>query len=78
MEFVNITEDIKASPGEYIFHVPTRQIVLCGAFNRTDNTIRVMSNGTLFSDKIQNFQKIKVNKRNERKMQYTRCKGCKK
>lgn len=78
MEFVNITEDIKASPGEYIFHVPTKQIVLCGAFNRVDNTIRVMSNGKLFSDKIQNFQKIKLNKSDRHDMQHSKCKGCQK
>ena len=34
MELHEITEEIKAFPGEYIYHIPTKQIVLCGSFNR--------------------------------------------
>ena len=62
MEFIEITKDLKASPGEYIFHIPTRQVVLCGAFNREDNTIKALGSGRLFIDKISNFQKIKMNR----------------
>tara|TARA_R100000234_G_scaffold109917_1_gene82055 strand:+ start:1254 stop:1490 length:237 start_codon:yes stop_codon:yes gene_type:complete len=76
MEFYKITEDIKAYPGEYIYHVPTKQIVLCGSFNREQNCIRVLSRGRLFTDKIQNFQKIMVKQREAKKYKTSGCKGC--
>ena len=28
MKFIEITENLKATPGEYIYHVPTKQIVV--------------------------------------------------
>ena len=75
MEFYEITEDIKAFPGEYIYHEPSQQIVLCGSFNRNEDKIRVLSGGRLFADKIENFKKIKLNKE-QRKKYVSRCKGC--
>jgi hypothetical protein len=78
MDFIEITEELKATPGEYIYHAPTKQIVLCGAFNRKDNLIRVLGRGQLFSDKIQNFKKIKANKKERQRNYASRCKGCSK
>tara|TARA_B100001250_G_scaffold337919_1_gene304871 strand:- start:259 stop:492 length:234 start_codon:yes stop_codon:yes gene_type:complete len=60
MEFYEIGEDGVAYPGEYVFHVPSRSVVLCGAFNRKEDVIRAMTNGRMLVDKIKNFQKIKV------------------
>jgi hypothetical protein len=76
MEFFEITENIKANPGEYIYHTPTRQIVLCGSFNRNKNQIRALGHGKLFADEIGNFKKIKLNKEEQRRKQTSRCKGC--
>ena len=76
MEFFEITEELKASPGEYIYHTPTKQVVLCGSFNRSKNQVRVLSHGKLFVDKISNFQKIKLNGQERRSKQASRCKGC--
>ena len=42
MKFIEITENLKATPGEYIYHVPTKQIVMCGSFNRTQNRINAL------------------------------------
>jgi len=78
MEFIEITEDIKANPGEYIYHEPTRQIVLCGSFNRRNDQIRALARGKLFTDRIENFKKIKLNNTERKKRQVSRCKGCKK
>lgn len=78
MEFIEITKDLKASPGEYIFHIPTRQVVLCGAFNREDNTIKALGSGRLFIDKISNFQKIKMNRADRKHNNSRKCKGCQK
>ena len=38
MNFVDILEDTKVTPGEYILHTPTNQVVLCGAFSRDMET----------------------------------------
>jgi hypothetical protein len=78
MQFIEITEDIKTFPGEYIYHEPTNQIVLCGSFNRQQNEIKVLSRGRLFVDKIENFKKINMPQSKKRKTTISRCKGCKK
>ena len=39
MEFSEITEDSKVYPGEYIYHEPSKAIVLVGSFNRKQNRI---------------------------------------
>ena len=77
MEFYEITEDQKATPGEYIYHEPSMQIVLCGSFNRKNNMIKAIASGKIMSDKIDNFKKIKLDKKDlARKQAYSRCKGC--
>ncbi len=76
MEFHEITEKDQVHPGEYILHLPTHEIVLCGAFNRKDNLIRGMRRGKLFEDKIGNFQKIVTTQTDRRRMRTSSCKGC--
>ena len=73
MDFYEITEDVKTFPGEYLLHAPSQQIVLCGSFNRRKNQIRVLARGKMFSDKIENFKKIKLNKE---EIAASACKGC--
>jgi hypothetical protein len=77
MEFYEIGENDVAYPGEYVLHVPSRSIALCGAFNREADTLRVMINGRLVEDAIKNFQKIKV-KPKEWKSSTGGCAGCRK
>jgi len=74
MNFEEINGTKRVFPGEYILHKPSQQIVLCGAFQPQAGTIKVMSNGRLFEDKIENFQKIKMT-RNEQ-VRHTRRRGC--
>jgi len=76
MELYEITDELKARPGEYIYHEPTRQIVLCGSFNRKNDQIRVLAAGRLFCDEIKNFKKIKLNKEEKKHRTLSRCKGC--
>tara|TARA_B100001123_G_C15288252_1_gene1016426 strand:- start:1104 stop:1340 length:237 start_codon:yes stop_codon:yes gene_type:complete len=76
MDFLEITEELKATPGEYIYHIPSKQIVLCGSFNRKENVIRALGHGRLFSDKIQNFKKIRTTHRERKRNYASRCKGC--
>jgi hypothetical protein len=74
MEFYKIEEEAKVFPGEYLLHLPTNQIVLCGAFKRVQGLIKYMAHGRLAEDKIENFNKIKK----ERGQKRTKgCGGCK-
>ena len=69
MDFYDITEEQKAFPGEYLLYMPTKQIVLCGAYKRIDGTIKALNNGQLLEDKIEKFKKI-------RGLNSARKKGC--
>ena len=76
MKFIEIQEDAKVFPGEYILHVPTNQVVLCGAFNRKDGCIRVLARGKMFSDAIANIKKINMNQKERKESRRkSRCKG---
>ena len=75
MNFVEIVEESKVYPGEYLLHSPTNQIVLCGAFNYEQNFIRCLNNGKLMTDKVENFKKILATNREQRRAK-TKCKGC--
>ena len=76
MQFHAITEKDKVHPGEYVLHLPTHEIVLCGSFNRAEDKIRGMRRGRLFEDKISNFQKIVTTGSERRDMRASSCKGC--
>lgn len=76
MEFYEITEDLKVSPGEYILHNPSSAVVLCGAFSRSGDKIRVLGPSGIFEDKISNFKKIKSDPQEKKPYKRTRCKGC--
>tara|TARA_R110000782_G_scaffold167679_1_gene259876 strand:+ start:127 stop:369 length:243 start_codon:yes stop_codon:yes gene_type:complete len=79
MKFVEILEGAKVFPGEYILHVPTNQVVLCGAFSPDSGDIRAMARGKMFSDKIVNFKKISMSKEERTKSRKSqRCGSCKK
>ena len=77
MEFLQIAENVKVFPGEYLFHTPSKQIVICGAYKLDEGKIKALANGRLMEDKIEDFQKIKLS-REEKKRRPTRsCGGCK-
>ncbi len=76
MEFYEITEELKVSPGEYVLHSPSNTVVLCGSFSRSRDKIRVLGNAGMFEDEISNFKKIKVEKESRPPARRTRCKGC--
>ena len=79
MEFYEIEESDKVSAGEYILHKPSRSVVLCGVFSREGNEIKAMNNGNLIEDVIENFQKIKMPKKERyRTRAVATCGGCKK
>ena len=78
MEFQPITESDKVGPGEYLLHKPSSRIVMCGAFKRGEGKIKVLSNGKLMEDKIENFQKIKLTRKERHERKTRGCAGCKK
>ena len=57
MKFVNIEDDSKVYPGEYLLYEPKQIIVLCGAFNRSNDVIRAYGQGKYIEDKINAFKK---------------------
>ena len=75
MEFYKIEEEAKVFPGEYLLHVPSNQIVLCGAFKPTQGLIKYMTQGRLAEDKIENFNKINASQKEKKSKR--RCGGCK-
>ena len=78
MEFQIIEENSKIFPGEYLFHQPTNQIVMCGAYKKREGTIKALANGKLMEDKITNFHKILVTKEEQTSpLRRRSCGGCK-
>jgi hypothetical protein len=77
MEFYDIDEKEKVTPGEYLLHRPTETIVMCGAFSRKSNMIRALRTGKLFEDKIGNFKKIRLSRKEHKERRVKTCGGCK-
>lgn len=78
MKFKEIEDGGRVVPGEYILHVPSQSVVLCGAFKRREGTIKALKNGVLLEDKIENFHKIELDSSRQRKRSRKRsCGGCK-
>ncbi len=76
MKFVEIKEDSKVYPGEYLLYEPTQIIVLCGAFNRSMDMIRAYGQGKYIEDKINSFKKIEVTRKQQKEQYRSKCKGC--
>jgi len=76
VKFRVIEEADIVHPGEYLLHTPTQQIVMCGAFMRDLDKIKVLANGKLLEDSIESFQKINLTNREQKARHISRCKGC--
>jgi hypothetical protein len=76
MELYEITEDLKVSPGEYVMHIPTKSLVLCGKFTRVQNKIRALGHRGMFEDSIENFRKIKLDQEEHLARREARCSKC--
>ena len=75
MKFYDIEKGDRVVPGEYVLHVPTKTIVLCGAFD--GKQIRALNGGVLIKDAIENFKKIHITERERRTNKYVAsCKSC--
>lgn len=78
MKFKDIGESTKVFPGEYLLYSPQHRIVMCGAFNRTEDYIRAFGDGRTIEDKIEKFQKIYLDQQeaSDYRSARKRCKGC--
>jgi hypothetical protein len=76
MELYEITEELKVSPGEYVMHMPTKSVVLCGSFTRLHNKIRALGQHGMFEDQIDNFKKIKLDDDERRERRSPGCSKC--
>ncbi len=78
MNFTEIDDSSKVFPGEYLLYSPTQSVVLCGAFNREQDFIRAYGNGKYIEDKIVNFKKIELERKEQKQLSKNkRCGGCK-
>lgn len=79
MDFYDIKDTETVSEGEYVFHTPSKTIVLCGTFSRSDDKIHALKDGKLLTDTISNFQKIEMPRADLYRSagKHTRCGGCK-
>jgi hypothetical protein len=79
VKFAEITAESVVYPGEYIYHSPSKTVVLVGSFSRTNDMIRVMKEGRLLEDKISSFQKISLSQAEHKEFNSStgRCSGCK-
>ena len=78
MNFTEIDDKSKVFPGEYLLYSPTQSVVLCGAFNREQDFIRAFGNGKYIEDKIVNFKKIELERKEQKQLSKNkRCGGCK-
>ena len=76
MEFTEIIDEISVFPGEYVYHEPSKAIVMVGAFNKDEEFIRALKHGRLMEDKISHFKKINLTRR-EHKSSRVGCGSCK-
>ena len=77
MKFQEINKATNVFPGEYLLHEPSQQIVMCGAYKKIQGTIKVLANGKLMEDSIENFRKIQVKKEEQQLRKPRSCGGCK-
>jgi len=76
MKYLEITKDDELSGGEYLLHVPTNTIVICGQMNLEQGTIRVLSRH-MREDSLENFRRIASEGGQQQPHHERGCGGCK-
>jgi len=78
MRLYEIDENAHVAKGEYLFHLPTQQVVVCGKLSREKNRIQAIGAGRILLDEIENFRKIQLTKQeNEDRIRNRKCSKCK-
>ena len=76
MKFVKIEYLGQVFPGEYLYHQPSQQMVLCGRLNFDENTIKVKGKDGMVTGPMSDFLKISLTQEEIKQKNATRCKGC--
>ena len=76
MEFVEIENEKNVSSGEYLLHVPSGHVVVCGPRGVRDNQIQAIGPGRIITDDVQNFRKLRLTIKEHHTRKVGRCKGC--
>ena len=77
MEFVDIKNGDKVFPGEYLYHKPSKDIVICGGIN--NNIVKAIYKGKIINDDVSKFKKIKLSRQEEKARRREKsCSSCKK
>jgi|TARA_R110002012_G_scaffold95196_1_gene230206 hypothetical protein len=78
MEYVDIREDTKVTPGEYLYYKPSDDIVVCGSYDQKTGILKALFKGKLIKDNVGNFQKIKLSREEQksRRAERKRCGSC--
>ena len=78
MEYIDIKEGTKVTPGEYLYYKPSDDIVVCGSYDQKSGILKALFKGRLIRDNVDNFQKIKLSKEEQktRRSERKRCGGC--
>jgi formate dehydrogenase assembly factor FdhD len=76
MKFDEIVENSIIDAGEYLFHTPSQQIVLCGGYVKTEGIIKALLKGRYLEDGVENFKKIQLTPKERKERRKSRCKGC--
>lgn len=74
MKLHEIKENTRIPAGEYLLHIPSNAVVVCGNHRTEESMIQVMAAGEVFEDSVQNFNRISLT-RKERKRNFV-SKGC--
>ncbi len=77
MKFEEITEDTVVYPGEYLLHLPSKQIVLCSAYRKNLGKIKALKQGRLMEDDVRAFKKISMSAAERKRQRRKSCGGCK-
>jgi hypothetical protein len=76
MELIDIDETMTISTGEYLFHEPSSQIVICGQRGSNLTRLKALGHGRIIEDTIDNFKKIQLTPEERKVKRASRCKGC--
>jgi len=77
MKLIDIDTLSQIAAGEYLFHQPTGQIVVCGQIRSGNDKIKVLMQGRVLEDRLDNFQKIQLTTEESQARRISGCGSCK-
>jgi len=79
VKFHEIAENSQIPAGEYLLHIPSNIVVVCGKHRQAESKIQAMTSGQVFEDEVSNFKRISLTKKERRSSFKSKtCGNCKK